>query len=302
MVNWGAPPGIHRIWFRVPSNQTKPSGQTFMSISSAVTIALAPEVKSGPFVLHADIAGLDPLFERLRTLGFPGVEIFPRTPEDIDPGFLKPLLEKHGLRLAAVGTGAGWVIHKLRLSDPDATQRTKAVEFVRDLIRRAAVLGAPVIIGSMQGKSDPDGKEATMSRLRESVGALAREAGALGQKLLLEPLNRYESDLLNRVGDVCALADHLGEKSISVLADLFHMNIEEVDIARALLDCGAQLGHVHLADSNRLAAGFGHTPMAPIFAALKSIGYNGFVSAEVFPRPDPDAAMMATLRTWFELA
>lgn len=273
-----------------------------MSISSAVTIALAPEVKSGPFVLHADIPGLDPLFARLRTLGFPGVEIFPRVPEDIDPKVLKPLLEKHELRLAAVGTGAGWVVHKLRLSDPDSAQRANAVDFVRNLIQRAGELGAPVIIGSMQGKSDPDGKPATMARLLESITILAKEAASHGQKLLLEPLNRYETDLLNRVSDVCALADQTGEESVSVLADLFHMNIEEADIPRSLLECGARLGHVHLADSNRQAAGFGHTPMEAVFGALKSMNYKGFVSAEVFPRPDADAAMMATLKTWFELA
>jgi len=302
MRHLGAKARIHRIYHSDSFNQTEVSGLHYMSISSAVTVALAPEVKAGPFVHHTNLEGLDPLFARLRKLGFPGVEIFPRTPEDIDPAFLKPLLEKHGLRLAAVGTGAGWVVHKLRLSDPDANRRASAVEFVRELIQRAGALGAPVIIGSMQGKSDPDGTEPTMARLRESVGVLARESAAVGQKLLVEPLNRYESDLLNQVGDVCALADEVGEKAVSVLADLFHMNIEETDIARALLDCGAQLGHVHLADSNRLAAGFGHTAMAPIFAALKSIDYSGFVSAEVFPKPDADAAMMATLKTWFELA
>ena len=273
-----------------------------MSISSAVTIALAPEVKNGPFVLHTDLAGLAPLFVRLRTLGFSGVEIFPGSPEDIQPEMLKPLLQENGLRLAAVGSGAGFVVHKLRLSDPDASQRAKAVDFVRELIHRAGALNAPVIIGSMQGKSDPDGKEATLNRLRESVVALAKEASSLGQRLLLEPLNRYESDLLNTVGDVCALADQTGENAVSVLADLFHMNMEEADIPRALLDCGARLGHIHLADSNRLAAGFGHTPMTPVFDALKLMGYSGFVSAEVFPRPSADAAMMATLKTWFELA
>ncbi len=269
-----------------------------MSISCAVTIALAPEVKSGPFVFHSEVQNLDAMFAMVRAMGFPAVEIFPRTPEDIDPLILGPMLRKHNLQLAAVGTGAGWVIHKLRLTDPDPKTRKKAVEFVAEILRRAAKLNAPVIIGSMQGKADPDGKEATLERLRESVILLAREAQALGQRLLLEPLNRYETDLLNKVGDVCLLAEQTNEPAVSVLADLFHMNIEERDIPQALLACGNRLGHVHLADSNRQAAGLGHTPMEPIFATLRDMGYQGFVSAEVFPKPDSDTAAKATLLAW----
>ncbi len=269
-----------------------------MSISCSVTIALAPEVRGGPFVFHSDLQNLDSLLFKVKELGFPAVEIFPRTPEDIGPPFLASLLQKHNLKLAAVGTGAGWVIHKLRLSDPDPVARKKAVDFVAEIVRRAGKLLAPVIIGSMQGKIDPDGKEATMDRLKESVTLLAREAKAVGQRLLLEPLNRYETDLLNKVGDVCLLADQTQESAVSVLADLFHMNIEETDIPQALLACGTRLGHVHLADSNRQAAGRGHTPMEPIFRTLKAMGYQGYVSAEVFPKPDSDTAALATLLAW----
>ncbi len=269
-----------------------------MSISCAVTIALAPEVKGGPFVFHSEVQNLDAMFAKVSKMGFPAVEIFPRTPEDIDPPFLAQMLQKHNLRLAAVGTGAGWVIHKLRLSDPDAFARKKAVDFVANLLRRAAKLNAPVIIGSMQGRADPDGKEATLDRLRESVTILAKEAKAVGQRLLIEPLNRYETDLLTKVEEVCSFADQTQEEAVSVLADLFHMNIEERDIPQALLACGKRLGHVHLADSNRQAAGLGHTPMEPIFAALISMGYQGFVSAEVFPKPDGDTSAKATLLAW----
>ncbi len=112
----------------------------------------------------------------------------------------------------------------------------------------------------------------------------------------IDPVN--QTDLLNKVGDVCLLADQTQESAVSVLADLFHMNIEETDIPQALLACGTRLGHVHLADSNRQAAGRGHTPMEPIFRTLKAMGYQGYVSAEVFPKPDSDTAALATLLAW----
>ena len=73
------------------------------------------------------------------------------------------------------------------------------------------------------------------------------------------------------------------------------MNIEESDIAGALLTAGSQVGHVHFADSNRRAAGFGHTDFAPIAAALRDIGYDGYVSAEVLPWPDAERAAEQTM-------
>ena len=80
------------------------------------------------------------------------------------------------------------------------------------------------------------------------------------------------------------------------------MNIEEEDIAQTLRDAGARVGHVHFADSNRHAVGFGHTEMAPIVAALKDIDFHGFVSAECLPLPDSLAAAQKTIaafRKWF---
>lgn len=269
-----------------------------MSISCSVTVALAPEVRGGPFVFHTLPAALDAMLGQVADLGFPGVEIFPGKPEDIDPDRLGPLLEKHRLKLAAVGSGAGWVIHKLRLSDPDTGAREKAVAFVADLVKRAGALGAPVIIGSMQGKADPDGKEATLDRLGQAVAKLGDLSGQASQRLLLEPLNRYESDLLNRLSDAASLIARAQARHVAILADLFHMNIEEADLGESLVAAGPLVGHIHLADSNRSAAGLGHTPMKPVFAALRKIGYRGFVSAEVFPRPDAITAAAKTLETW----
>src|SRR6185437_13944979 len=108
--------------------------------------------------------------------------------------------------------------------------------------------------------------------------------------LLFEPLNRYESNLVNTVADGVALLQSLKTKNVKLLCDLFHMNIEEAGIADALRAAGHLLGHVHLADSNRRAMGFGHTDMAPVARALRDIGYGGYVSGEILPLPDSDTA------------
>jgi sugar phosphate isomerase/epimerase len=91
-------------------------------------------------------------------------------------------------------------------------------------------------------------------------------------------------------------------RGISLLCDLFHMNIEEADIAATLRAVAARVGHIHFADSNRRAIGLGHTDMAPIAAALKEIGYQGYISAEVQPLPDAETAARETIasyRRWF---
>jgi sugar phosphate isomerase/epimerase len=83
---------------------------------------------------------------------------------------------------------------------------------------------------------------------------------------------------------------------VKLLADLFHMNIEEVDLARAIRAAGARVGHVHFVDSNRQAAGFGHLDFLPVLQALHSIGYEGYLSAEAFPLPDSVTAAKQTIQ------
>jgi sugar phosphate isomerase/epimerase len=83
-----------------------------------------------------------------------------------------------------------------------------------------------------------------------------------------------------------------------LLCDLFHMNIEEPDIAAALRLAGNKVGHVHFADSNRWAVGNGHTDIAPVAAALRDIGYTGYLSGEILPLPDSDSAAKKTIESF----
>jgi sugar phosphate isomerase/epimerase len=99
------------------------------------------------------------------------------------------------------------------------------------------------------------------------------------------------------------LVGSLATPNVLLLADIFHMNIEEQDIASAFRAGADRIGHVHFVDSNRRPAGSGHVDFAPIAAALREIGYDRYVSAEAFPYPDPEAAAAATIaafRRYFE--
>jgi sugar phosphate isomerase/epimerase len=269
-------------------------------IKSCVTIALVPQIKIGPWIFWEDLeAGM----EKASKLGFDAIELFTASADAIEVPRLKKLLAQYKLELAAVGTGAGKVIHGLSLTDPDSEIRKKAVSFISDMIDFGAAFGAPAIIGSMQGNVLPgnDRKEA-MSWLVEGLNQLGKHAESKGVTLIYEPLNRYETNLLNTIEAGSNLIDSLEIKSVKLLADLFHMNIEEENPARSIMNWGNYIGHVHFADSNRRPMGFGHTSMKEIADALKTIGYRSYASAEAFPYPSPDEAAEQTIeefRKWF---
>lgn len=267
-----------------------------MKMRSAITLSFVPEAHSGPFVFRGELASSVSLAMQL---GFDAVEIFPPGPEFFDHAHggqanVSQVLHDHGMALAAVGTGAGWLRHRLSLADPSPVQRIKAIEFIQRILDVATEFQAPAIIGSMQGRSSTDMPlDRARGTLREALERLDEHASRIGGAILYEPLNRYETDQCNRLQDgVQCIA---GLRSTRLLADWFHMNIEEADMPEAIRLAGESIGHIHFADSNRSAVGFGHLEVPPLVRALEEIGYAGYLSAEVFPLPDPMAAAKQTI-------
>lgn len=268
-------------------------------IQSAVTISLVPEARGGPFVFWDDLAAG---CAKAKSLGFGAVEIFARSADELNAKSFRQTLEANQLKLAAMGTGAGWLAHKLRFTDPDAMVRRRAQQFVGAIIDFAGGFGAPAIIGSMQGRWEGAvTRDLALGWLREALEQLGPRAHALGVPLLFEPLNRYETNLIRTIEEGLELIRPLRTKNVKLLCDLFHMNIEESSIAEALRRGGPLVGHVHFADSNRHAIGFGHTEMPPILRALADIGYSGYLSAEILPLPDGDTAASQTMASFRKL-
>ena len=265
-------------------------------IRSAVTVSLVKEARGGPFVFWDDLPAA---CRKAAELGFDAVEIFAPSPDAVDADSLKSLLKEHRLQVAAVGTGAGMVIHGLSLTDPNAEKRAAAKGFIRRMIGFGAPFGAPAIIGSMQGKWGGDlNRDAALNLLADALNELGRHAEAQNVPLIYEPLNRYETNLITTIADGVKLLESLSTKSVKLLADLFHMNIEEADLAQAIRAGAGQIGHVHFVDSNRQAAGLGHMDFAPIAAALQETGFDGYASAEAFPLPDSNTAAGYTIEAF----
>ncbi|WP_437194121.1 TIM barrel protein [Planctomicrobium sp. SH527] len=265
-------------------------------IKSAVTISLVSEAKGGPFVFWSD---LPESIQCAAELGFNAVELFLPGPNAVAIPELKQMLSENRIGVAAVGTGAGMVLHKLSLTDASADIRHRAEEFISEMICFAGALKAPAIIGSMQGRwTEQLGRETTLDLFGESLRRLGMQAAEFGVPLIYEPLNRYETNLCNTLAEGVQLIESRNLENVVLLADLFHMNIEEIDLAESLRNAGRHVGHLHFVDSNRRAAGFGHIDLEAVASALNSIGYQGYASAEALPWPDSKTAARQTIDAW----
>ena len=223
--------------------------------------------------------------------GYTGIELAIRDPELVNGKELKDRLAEHGLVVPAIGTGQAWGEEGLSLSSSDAGVRQNAINRIKKHIALAQQLDALVIIGLIRGKT-PQNQDFTQSLhyLSESLRECQYLAGEAGVNLALEPINRYETDLINSAGEALELLGLIGGENLGLLLDTFHMNIEEVSIEETIRQCRSHIFHFHVADSNRKYPGAGHLDFKSFLATLASTGYKGWVSGEFLPYPDPETA------------
>ena len=224
----------------------------------------------------------------IAAMGYDGVELAIRDPKLVDVDALEALTREHGLRVPAIGTGQAWGEEKLSFTDPDESVRRAAVERIKSHIPLAARFNAVIIIGLVRGIIKPGiTHEQGMAWVCEALQECSAAAKPFGVRLALEPINRYETTLVNSVAQGMALIDQVGADNFGLLLDTFHMNIEEPDILQSISTCGDRIFHFHVADSNRWYPGAGHLDFSGILSRLQSTGYDGFVSGEFMPLPDP---------------
>ena len=217
-----------------------------------------------------------------RAYGFDGIEINGRGLK----ANLKEYQElSHEFGLPVTSICLGW---DGCLLDADPKERDKAVAGMIELLHLGDQLGgAHLIVPPIFGPP----RIADLRPLRSAVELeyelltallkkIAGEVAGLRSKLLLEPLNRYEMHLMNRVEDGARIAREVGSPNVSVMADFFHMNIEEADLHATLRQNAGLFEHVHLADSNRKLPGQGHMPFADYFRTLREINYSGAAALE----------------------
>ncbi len=258
-------------------------------------LSLVVSVEDTGFDAVAIRAGWEAGVARLAELGFDGVELAVRDPGVIDHDRVEAVVRGAGLAVPAIGTGQAYLRDGLSLSSVDPEVRQRAAERLAAHVELASHFGSHVIVGLLRGRTD-GGVEATTYRFLEALTPVLRAADSAGVRVVIEPINRYETDFLNTVEATLAVVEASGASNLGILADTFHMNIEEATIHGALQAAGPRLWHVHVADSNRWAPGLGHLDFPAIVETLRRCGYQGYLSAEILPRPDPDAAAIQVER------
>jgi sugar phosphate isomerase/epimerase len=233
---------------------------------------------------------------RLAQLGYEGIELrgddLTSRVEEVQRGLLAS-----GLKATCVCGG-----FKHGLLFPQREEREASMRQIEALLRAAGEIGAQgvIVVPIFGGPQVPDLSPLhTAPQLEEELlvlqlERLARYARSCGTQVILEPLNRYETHLLNRVEQAVAVVRRVGEQHLTVLADVFHMAIEEADLAATIRAHGASIGYVHLADSNRQVPGLGHTDFRAVFAALRDVDYAGWMSLECGV-PDGERSLRETL-------
>ena len=231
--------------------------------------------------------------------GFDGIELRGETdwPERLDE--LRTARER-GAVFSSV-----CVISDRFIGDLDADRRREATDHMKSLLTGIAELGGvgavtPAAFGVATKRLPPfevpRTEEEDRRVLLDALEELGEHADREGTLVLLEPLNRYEDHMINRVEQAVELCNATGRDSVKVMGDLFHMNIEEDDIARSIREADGYLAHVHLADSNRAHPGTGHTDFASAFEALRGTGFDGYMAMECAVRGDAGAVLPEVTR------
>ncbi len=230
-------------------------------------------------------------------LGADGVELMTTDPSELDANTLRASLQQHNLEVAAIGSGAVAFVTGLTLLHADATNAARAETRLRQLIDFAAAVESPLLtVGSFRGRLaavGTGGRECLISLL----GDAAVYAESRGLRIAIEPLNRYETDVVVNVEEGLAFVEEVGHPALGLLLDTYHVNIEETSWTEPFkrLMAAERLWHVHLGDNNRWYPGYGLIDFPAIVATLRQIGYSGYLSAELLAKPDPDTAAVETL-------
>ncbi len=233
-----------------------------------------------------------PLLEKIATLGFDFVELPVENPEHFSAAKLNPVLK--GLGLEAVICAA--VTGERDLSAESASARQQALAYFEACVKLAEDLGAACVVGPLYasvGKarlSSDALRQAEWDRSATSLAQLAQTASNSGVRLGLEPLNRFETDMINTVEDALRMVQQVNHPHLGIAFDSFHMNIEETDFRRAVELAGNQLVHLQVSDSHRGVPGEGNSDWAGLGAGLKAINYQGKIGIESF---SPDASSLA---------
>jgi sugar phosphate isomerase/epimerase len=234
--------------------------------------------------------------DRVAAAGYSAIEIA-AVPE-LDVGAACERLDARGLTVSSMC----WI--GLGFPDRDCAHeseriRRKAGDYLRLCLEQAQALGARtlVLVPTFRTEPDPSGRETELDRAAQTISGVIDGFASDEVVIALEALNRYETHLLRTLDDADRLRRLIDSPNVKLMADVFHMNIEEDSIATSLRAHAEHIVHVHLADSQRREPGSGHLDFASVFEALADNAYSGALAMEFLPATE--VALRAG-REWVE--
>lgn len=257
-----------------------------LSIAIADTNAL-----SSAFVVYR---GFEECIPKVAKLGFHGVELALKRANEINISQLQKLLDDNNLEVSCISTGQVYADGDLMLTHEDNIKRAQTINIFKEFIDLADNFGKLVNIGRVRGPIGSRIRSHVERLFVDTAKELCEYAMSKDVTLILEPVNRYEIDFINSVEEGVELIKKVDMPNMMLMPDVFHMNIEDKKIGLEFTKNFYHIKYIHFADSNRLAPGQGHINFHEIFENLLMSRYDGWISAEILPRPNPDIAAKQT--------
>jgi sugar phosphate isomerase/epimerase len=254
----------------------------------SVTITTENVSKSTPILLRG---ALGKQIETANALGYDAVELQLRDPEKIDANELTRLCEKNSVAVSAIATGLEYSLNKLSMISDDKDKRERTLKALKKHIDLASEINSLVIIGCVRGNMpENSNRQIYWQRFDDCMLSLAEYADKCGVTLVIEAINYYVNNYLNSVAETVSYLKRLDCDNVKLHIDTHHMNIEDNDMLEAVRMSETHLGYVHFAGANRLYPGAGKLPYAAIQDELRRMNYEGYISLECVPVPDPYTA------------
>jgi sugar phosphate isomerase/epimerase len=250
----------------------------------------APDLQTP--TLAAFSGDLSAAFARLGQLGYDGVELMTQNPAVLDGAEIRRLLAANGLMLTGLCSGHVFGEGKLGLVRPDLTIDPAAQARLREFVDFAAGFGPGTLIniGRSRGVGDVARMEDTLRLAAHAFQKLADYASSGGVRLILEPVRRQELNFIHSTREGLDMVRRVDRPNFGLMLDTYHMHHEDQDMFADLRAAAPVAWHMHFSDSNRCWPGSGEIDYPRLIGVLNEIGFDGFVSTEIKPWPDPDSA------------
>ena len=241
--------------------------------------------------------GFEGSIRKAREMGYDGVELALGHSSEVDIARIEKMLQQNNLEVSCLTTGQVFSKYHLYLTNSDAILRQRAIDMFYDLIDIADRLGTMINLGRARGfYADNQTREQAEALFIDALSYIVDKASKKRVPVIVEPLNRYETNFINTAEECANLLRWISPDYVGIMLDLFHMNLEEARMGEVFQRFAGQVKYVQMADSNKLAPGWGHIDFDDVFDGLRKSKYQGWCGVEVLPKPSADEAAAQAIR------